>query len=127
MGTGWAFPVRLTSDEGHVESVSYEEDIKESIRIILLTAKGERVMRPEFGCGIHDLVFGAVSTQFITRVKREVIEALRRYEARIEVRRVDIETTRIDDGRLDIVIDYLVRATNQPGNFVFPFYIKEAF
>ncbi len=127
LGTGWAFPTSLTSGEGQIASVSYEEDIKQSIRIILLTAKGERVMRPEFGCGIHDLVFGAVSTQFITRVKREVTEALRRYEARIDVRRVDIETGRLDEGRMDIVIDYLVRATNQPGNFVFPFYIKEAF
>jgi uncharacterized protein len=126
LGTGWAFPVRLTRTTGLIESVSFEEDIRQSIRIILSTSKGERVMRPDFGCGIHDLVFQAVSTQLITRIKREVQDALRTHEARIEVQRVEVETARLSDGRLDVVIDYRVRATNQPGNYVYPFYFKEA-
>jgi phage baseplate assembly protein W len=83
-------------------------------------------MRPDFGCGIHDLVFGAISTQFIGRIRTEVTDALQRYEARIEVLQVAVETGRIDQGRLDVIIDYRVRSTNQTGNFVFPFYIKEA-
>lgn len=127
LGTGWSFPVRITDAEGHVAAVSYEEDIRQSIRIILSTAKGERVMRPDFGCGIHDLVFGAISTQFITRVQLSVTEALRTYEARIDVLKVEVETARIDEGRMDVIIDYEVQSTNQPGNFVFPFYIREAF
>jgi uncharacterized protein len=126
LGTGWAFPVRLTRATGLIESVSFEEDIRQSIRIILSTSKGERVMRPDFGCGIHDLVFQAVSTQLITRIKREVQDALRTHEARIEVEQVEVETARLFDGRLDVVIDYRVRATNQPGNYVYPFYFKEA-
>jgi uncharacterized protein len=126
LGTGWAFPVRLTRTTGLIESVSFEEDIRQSIRIILSTSKGERVMRPDFGCGIHDLVFQAVSTQLITRIKREVQDALRTHEARIEVEQVEVETARLFDGRLDVVIDYRVRATNQPGNYVYPFYFKEA-
>jgi uncharacterized protein len=126
LGTGWAFPVRLSTGTGQIERVSYEDDVRQSIRIILSTAKGERVMRPDFGCGIHDLTFAAVSTQLITRVQREVGEALARYEARIEVLRIAVGTPELDRGRLDVVVDYRVRATNQPGNLVYPFYFREA-
>ena len=125
LGRGWAFPVALAPDTGRVESAVYEEDVRQSIRIILATAKGERVMRPDFGCGIHDLVFAAVSTQLIARIKREVGDALRSHEARIEVKKVAVESTRLSEGRLDVSIDYLIRATNQPGNYVYPFYFRE--
>ena len=112
-------------DTGQVETAIHEEDIRQSIRIILATSKGERVMRPDFGCGIHDLVFAAVSTQLIAQIKREVTDALRTYEARIIVLRVDVDSKHLMDGRLDVIIDYRVRATNQPGNYVYPFYFRE--
>jgi Bacteriophage baseplate protein W len=124
LGTGWAFPVRVGA--GAIEAVSGEEDVRQSIRLILATAKGERVMRPDFGCGMHDLVFAAVSTQLIARVRREVEDALRTYEARIEVVRVAVGTGNLAAGRLDVGIDYRVRATNQTGNYVYPFYFREA-
>ncbi|MDR7254309.1 phage baseplate assembly protein W [Nocardioides sp. BE266] len=123
-GTGWAFPV--TIDAGAIGAVSGDDDVRQSIQLILATAKGERVMRPDFGCGIHDLVFAAVSTQLITRLRREVEDALRTYEARIEVLRVAVGTRALDVGRLDVEIDYRVRATNQTGNYVYPFYFREA-
>lgn len=126
LGTGWAFPVALTADTGLVQRVSYEDDIKQSILIILSTAKGERVMRPDFGCGIHDLVFAAVSTQLIAQIETTVRDALRTHEARIDVRRVEVDSSKLAGGRLDVVIDYQVRATNQPGNFVYPFYFQES-
>lgn len=126
LGRGWNFPLRLEPQTGHVTAVAFEPDIEQSIFIILSTSRGERVMRPEFGCGIHDLVFGAVNTALITRIKQTVTEALRRFEARIDVLKVNVDQTRLFDGRLDVIIDYRVRATNQPGNFVFPFYLKEA-
>ena len=85
-----AFPVRVGA--GAIEAVSGDEDVRQSIHLILATAKGERVMRPDFGCGIHDLVFAAVNTQLIARVRREVEDALRTYEARIEVLRVAVAT-----------------------------------
>jgi len=125
LGRGWAFPIALEPDTGRVAEVAYEEDIRQSIRIILGTAKGERVMRPDFGCGIHDLVFAAVGTQLIARIKREVESALRTYEARIDVLGVEIDQSHLRDGRLDVNIDYRVRATNQVGNYVYPFYFKE--
>jgi len=123
-GTGWAFPVRVGA--GAIEAVSGDEDVRQSIHLILATAKGERVMRPDFGCGIHDLVFAAVNTQLIARVRREVEDALRTYEARIEVLRVAVATGGLAMGRLDVEIDYRVRMTNQTGNYVYPFYFREA-
>jgi uncharacterized protein len=126
LGRGWAFPFLIEPDTGRVASVAYEEDIKQAIYIILSTSSGERVMRPDFGCGIHDLVFAAVDTALIAQIKRDVNDALRTYEPRIEVLRVAVRQDRLLDGRLDVDIDYRVRTTNQPGNFVYPFYFKEA-
>jgi phage baseplate assembly protein W len=126
LGTGWAFPVAVSAATGLIEHVSYESDIRQSILIILGTAKGERVMRPDFGCGIHALAFAAISTQVMAEIGTTVREALRTYEARIEVRQVTVETTHLDRGRIDVVIDYEVRATNQPGNLVYPFYFEES-
>jgi phage baseplate assembly protein W len=123
-GTGWAFPVRVGA--GAIEAVSGDEDVRQSIHLILATAKGERVMRPDFGCGIHGLVFAAVSTQLIARVRREVEDALRTYEARIQVLHVAVATGGLAVGRLDVEIDYRVRTTNQTGNYVYPFYFREA-
>jgi len=126
LGVGWAFPVALDAGTGTVARVSYEDDIQQAIRIILSTARGERVMRPDFGCGIHDLVFSAVSTQFVGRVEPEVRDALRTYEARIEVEAVRVDASQLERGRIDVVIDYHVRTTNQPGNYVYPFYFEES-
>ena len=126
LGVGWAFPVTLEEETGEIACVRHEDDIRQSIDLILSTAKGERVMRPDFGCGIHDLVFAAVDTQLIHRLKREVDDALRTFEARIEVDRVDVTTTKLDLGRLEVEIDYRIRATNQPGNYVYPFYFRES-
>jgi phage baseplate assembly protein W len=126
LGVGWAFPVAVATDTGLVELARYEEDIRESIRIILGTAKGERVMRPDFGCGIHDLVFAALTAQLVAEIETTVHDALRTYEARIDVLRVSVDSTRLDQGHLDVVIDYEIRATNQPGNYVYPFYFRES-
>ena len=125
LGRGWAFPV-AAAGPGDVAMADDAEDVRQAILIILCTAKGERVMRPDFGCGIHDLVFAAVDTQLIARVRREVEDALRTYEARIEVLRVRVATAGLAVGRLDVNIDWRMRATNQTGNFVYPFYFREA-
>jgi uncharacterized protein len=125
MGRGWAFPFRLLPGSGSTDTVAFEADIGQSIAIILGTSKGERKMRPDFGCGIHDRVFAAINTSTITDIKREVAEALRTYEARIDVLAVEVDTAPLFDGRLDISLDYRVRNTNQSGNYVYPFYFKE--
>jgi phage baseplate assembly protein W len=125
LGRGWAYPFSVAPDTGRIRTTAYEADVKEAIRIVLGTAKGERVMRPDFGCGIHELVFDAMSTTLLHRVEREVADALKQFEARIDVTGVVVDPTVVGQGRLDVSIDYRVRATNQPENLVYPFYFKE--
>lgn len=125
MGRGWAFPFRVEPATGRIATAADEDDIQQSIRIILGTAKGERAMRPAFGCGIHNLVYAAVDRATIAQIKRDVTEALRLYEARIDVLGVKVNAGQLVNGRLLVEIDYRVRQTNQRGNFVFPFYFKE--
>jgi len=125
LGRGWAMPVELDPRTGLVASVAYEEDIRQSILIILETAPGERVMRPNFGCGIHELVFSAIDSTAIQRIRSVVDEALRRCEARIEVLNINVDETAAIDGQLIVEIEYRVRKTNQLGNLVFPFYFRE--
>ena len=125
LGRGWAWPVRLDSRTGLVESVAHEEDIRQSMRIILETSPGERVMRPNFGCGIHDLVFEALDTTTVQRIRSTVEEALRRCEARIDVLSVEVDESATSEGKLLVEIEYRVRKTNQVGNLVFPFYFRE--
>ena len=125
LGRGWAMPVALDPRTGLVASVAYEEDIRQSILIILETSPGERVMRPNFGCGIHEMVFTAVDSTTLQRIRSTVEEALRRCEARIDVLDVNIDEAATLDGQLLVEIEYRVRQTNQLGNLVFPFYFRE--
>ena len=125
LGRGWAMPVTLDPRTGRVDSVAYETDIRQSILIILQTAPGERVMRPNFGCGIHELVFTAVDSTAIQRIRSLVEEALRRCEARIEVLVVEVDEDATEEGKLLVELEYRARKTNQVGNLVFPFYFRE--
>lgn len=125
LGRGWAMPVALDPHTGLVATAEYEEDIRQSIRIILETAPGERVMRPTFGCGIHDLVFAAIDSTALQRVRSVVEEALRRYEARVDVIGVTVDENATSEGILLVEVEYRVRRTNQIGNLVFPFYFRE--
>ena len=125
LGRGWAMPVQLDPRTGHVAAAEYETDIRQAILIILETAPGERVMRPNFGCGIHDLVFTALDSTTLRRIRSEVEEALQRYEARIELLKVDVDDAASAEGKLLVEIEYRVRRTNQVGNLVFPFYFRE--
>ena len=125
LGRGWAFPVRTDAATGAVAVSEYETDIKEAIRIILRTSRGERVMRPDFGCGIHDLVFEVIDVSMLTRVEDAVREAMIKYEARIEVIAVRTDPRDAANGLLQIELEYRVRRTNQTGNLVYPFYFRE--
>lgn len=126
LGKGWAFPISLNSIDGSVQSVEYESDIEQAVAIILGTAKGERVMQADFGCAIHDMAFEVISVSLLTNIEQSVKEALLNYEARIDVDDVEVDASNATEGKLIIELTYTVRATNQPGNFVYPFYFKEA-
>jgi uncharacterized protein len=122
VGSGWAFPVR-TDATGRIALVTGEQDVEESIRLILATAPGERPMRPEFGCGVHDLVFASVSASTTGRIAHEVRQSLVRWEPRIDVHDVDVVPDLDDPSRLSIEIAYSLRTTNDPRNLVVPYYV----
>ena len=123
LGVGVGFPVGL-DDAGAIVRAEYEESVRQSILIILGTAQGERVMRPDFGCGIHDLVFENLSSTTIGRVQQQVNEALLRLEPRIDVISVDARAG--GEGNLLLInIEYEVRATNNAFNLVYPFYLQQ--
>jgi phage baseplate assembly protein W len=120
VGAGWAFPLR-TDPTGRVALVRRDREIEESIRLILGTAYGERPMRPDFGCEIHDYVLGPVTPDMTGRMASAVRESLVRWEPRIEVEGVDVSLGE-DPGVVYIDIRYSVGETNDPRNLVFPFY-----
>jgi hypothetical protein len=124
LGRGWAYPVALDPGTGSAAEAAYEEDVRQAIRIIIATGRGERQMRPDFGCGIHDLVFTSIDSAALTRVKAAVTDALNKYEARIEFE-VNVDPLQAAEGILLVLINYRIRRTNQTGNLVYPFYFRE--
>ena len=127
LGCGWKFPVGADEVTGKVRTVSYEEDIKEAIGIILMTRKGERLLRPEFGCGIQNYMFETTEPSNLIQMQQEVHNALVLWEPRITQIQVSVTHDEEQEGKLCINISYVVRATNNPYNLVFPYYINEGF
>jgi phage baseplate assembly protein W len=125
LGTGWKFPVRVNA-RGGLSFSRYEQDIEEAIWIILGTARGERVMEPEFGCGIHDYVFAPNNPATRGALTQAVQQALARFEPRVDVEDVRVESYPESENRLLIFTDYRVRSTNSKRNLVYPFYLKES-
>jgi hypothetical protein len=123
LGVGWKFPVEL-NDAGEIGFSRYEEDIREAIWIILSTARGERLMRPDFGCGIHQFIFAPNDTRTAGLVRFHVEEALTRWEPRIELREVTVQASSRDPTLLLINIDYQVKANDSRFNLVYPFYLE---
>ncbi|GGM01307.1 MULTISPECIES: GPW/gp25 family protein [Micromonospora] len=122
IGAGWAFPLR-TDATGGIALVDREREIVEAIQLILGTAPGERPMRPEFGCGVHDYVFAPADENTAGRIAFEVRRALDRWEPRIDVTDVVVSFDAEEVGVLYIDVRYTVRGTNDPRNLVFPFYV----
>jgi uncharacterized protein len=125
LGTGWKFPLQVTP-RGAIATSSEEQRIEESILLILSTAPGERLMLPDFGCGIHDLVFAPNDTGTVAKVVDLVRRSLTTYEARIDVLEVIAETSFEQPNLLLIRVDYRIRDNNAMKNVVYPFFITEA-
>ena len=125
LGKGWKFPVSVDPETGRIQGASSEEDIQEAVRIILLTGKGERMMQPEFGCNLRSYLFGDIGYTARTKMEQEVRDALIRWEPRIFDVQVQVEQDPADSARLLIEVSYVVRATNNPYNLVYPYYINE--
>jgi len=125
LGTGLGFPPSFSNKAAQVGLLTDEDDIQSSLEILLSTRQGERVMRQDYGCNLDEMVFEPLTTTFKTYIKDLISTAILYYEARIEVNKIEIDDTGELDGRILILIDYTVRATNSRFNFVFPFYKTE--
>ena len=123
LGVGWKFPLQVTPG-GKIAQAKHEQRVEESIYLILSTARGERVMLPDFGCGIHDLVFAPNSAATLSSTVQSVRTALTKYEPRVDVLNIDAEAQ--GENLLLIRISYRIRANNAIGNMVYPFYVREA-
>jgi phage baseplate assembly protein W len=122
IGTGWAYPVRVNA-RGGLALASGPEEIDGSIRMILETAPGERVMRPEFGCQIWDLLFAPVNPNVLGLMAQAVRDAVRQWEPRVELEEVFPRPDPTDAARVNIEVTYRVKTTNDLRNLVFPFYV----
>ena len=125
LGKGWKYPVEVDR-AGGIAMSELDESIRQSIHIILGTAPGERVMRPSFGCSIHDLVYAPNNLNTASLAAHFCVEALSKWEPRIEEVEAQADPSDDDPNRLDILIKYKVRATNTSRNLVYPFYIRRS-
>ena len=121
VGQGLSFPLKVAPN-GAIALVANDEELRQAIRLILGTAYGERPMRPEFGCGIHDLVFAPANATTAGLAEYEVRRSLTRWEPRVDVDEVDATFDPSDTSRMYVSITYKVKGTNDPRNLVFPFY-----
>jgi len=125
LGQGWKFPVEVDEATGRIKTVSFEDDIKEAIYLIIMTKVGERMMRPEFGSRAADFTFETMDYTQMVQLQKEIQNALIIYEPRITDIEVEVTADDATVGRLNISISYVVRSTNNPYNLVYPYYINE--
>ena len=125
LGRGWKFPIQVDPVTGRIRMSEGEEDIKESIMIILRTARGERVMRADFGCSLDRFVFNTTDETTLHLLAVNVEEAIRVWEPRVTDVDIKAVVDKQDAGKLMLHIDYRVRSTNNLFNLVYPFYLHE--
>lgn len=126
LGKGWSFPPAFNNALHTVEITEKDEDIQRSLQILLTTAVGERVMQPKYGCNMDEMVFESLDTSTKTIIKDKIRTAILYFEPRIDVTSISMNSTNELEGEILIEIEYIVRATNNRFNFVFPYYINEA-
>lgn len=125
LGTGWSFPPAFNAEESVVNLVSEEQDIRESLHILLSTRKGERVLLPTYGCNLDEYLFQAMNLTVKTRVIELIKTAILFFEPRIELDRVSIDVVNELKGELQIELHYRIINSNTRSNMVFPFYQRE--
>ncbi len=128
LGRGWGFPL-VFEKQGHHAIVSRmvegESDINESLRILLSTRPGERLIKPEYGCHLHQMVFESNDVTTKTRIKEMVRKAVLFFEPRVELMSVEVQDRDGKEGQIAIKLEYVIRSTNSRGNMVYPFYFLE--
>ena len=122
LGTGWSFPPRFSDTLSGVEMVSDEDDIKQSLFILLSTRPGERITNLQYGCNLHDILFRKIDATTMGLIEEVIKNAVLYFEPRITLKDVIIDESSQKDGILYIKLNYIVRKTNIRSNIVFPFY-----
>lgn len=125
LGTGWSFPPSFSIHQEGITMVSDETDIEQSLRILLSTRIGERIMEPGYGCNLEDLLFSPLDLTLKTFVRDQIETAILYHEPRIDPLKIDFSDSQDLEGELLINIEYMIRATNSRKNMVFPFYKGE--
>jgi phage baseplate assembly protein W len=125
IGRGWSFPPKFNSSNGSVEMLEQEADIASSLEVLLQTVRGERVMLPQYGCNLDELIFENLDTRMKTLMTDKIESAILYHEPRIELEKVTLDDSGELEGVILIEIVYRVRTTNSRFNFVFPFYKLE--
>lgn len=125
LGTGWAFPPSFNKTNGAVQLVSAEEDIRQSLAILLGTTLGERIMHPDFGCNLDRYLFAPMNNTMKSIVKDLVETAIIRHEARIDLFSINLNMEKELEGVLLIELNYTIRSTNSRSNYVYPYYLEE--
>ena len=125
LGKGWSFPPTFDNASGEVQMLQGEDDIQSSLRVLLATKLGERVMQPLFGCNLDAMVFELLDTTLKTEMKNLIERAILFFEPRINIDKIDIDSQNDLNGVVIITVNYVVRSTNTRGNLVFPFYLSE--
>ena len=124
LGTGWAFPIQFNKLTGTVEMLSDEDDIQNSLRVLLCTRVGERLMQPAYGCNLDVMLFEPIDESLLSYIKDLVFTAIYYFEPRINPEKVTVEATAAE-GTVLVNIEYTTRSTNSRHNLVFPYYLEE--
>jgi phage baseplate assembly protein W len=125
LGRGWSFPPAFDPASGRAAMVAAEDDVRESLRILLATAPGERVMQPDYGCALRPLVFATMDQTAATELRDAIEQAVLFHEVRVDLHAVTLDTAALHEGVLRVQLDYSVRSTNSRHNVVFPFYLLQ--
>lgn len=125
LGTGWSFPPAFDSRTKEAMLVSQAEDVVQSLRILLATVPGERVMQPAYGCGLKRMVFEVINDSSITEIKDIITRAVLFFEVRITLHGIEVDIDSVHEGVLRLRLDYTLRTTNTRTNMVYPFYLRE--
>jgi phage baseplate assembly protein W len=126
LGTGWIFPPAFDNQAGEVMMISDEADVHNSLEVLLSTRPGERVLLPDYGCNLDELVFEPLTTTFVNYMRDLIRTAILYYEPRVTVNGIGISQDPSTDGLILVEVDYTIKATNSRFNYVFPFYKTEA-
>lgn len=124
LGRGWAFPVTFTKGSNTVVMSEDEKDIEESLIILLTTSLGERVMRPDYGANLEDMLFESINVTTATIIINRLKRAILFHEPRVKVNDIDMVPD-IANGFIEVTVDYFIISTNTRTNLVFPFYLNE--